>query len=46
MGKQPNATASSVAVRRRTRRRTEPTFIEPMQAKPVAELPPAVRVDI
>ena len=33
-------TASSVAVRRSARRRTEPTFIEPMQAKPVAELPP------
>ena len=33
-------TAGSVAVRRSARRRTEPTFIEPMQAKPVAELPP------
>jgi bifunctional non-homologous end joining protein LigD len=33
-------TADSVTVRGRTRRRTEPAFIEPMQAKPVAELPP------
>jgi bifunctional non-homologous end joining protein LigD len=33
-------TANSVTARGPTRRRTEPVFIEPMHAKPVAELPP------
>jgi bifunctional non-homologous end joining protein LigD len=33
-------TAGSTTVRGRARSRTEPAFIEPMQAKPVTELPP------
>ena len=33
-------TADSATARGRTRRRTEPAFIEPMQAKPVTELSP------
>ncbi len=33
-------TAGSATVHGRTRSRTEPAFIEPMQAKPVTELPP------
>ena len=33
-------TADSATAQGRTRRRTEPAFIAPMQAKPVAELPP------
>ena len=47
MGKQPNANRElSSRSADPTRRRTEPTFIEPMQAKPVAELPPGEAVDL
>ena len=40
MGKQPKQTASSSRGPQSRGVSTEPTFIEPMQAKPVAELPP------